>query len=317
MNRTQAVVLEGFKSREEPVISGVPQGTVLAPLLFIIMINDLPSTLKHCSLSSFADDTKIVKPILDMSDHLMMEEDLNRVYKWSEDNKLPFNCNKFTLIQYTSKKSDNSLTYHYIAPDGNKIQKVDNVKDLGIIMSSDLRFSDHINHIASKCKQLTGWIFRTFKSRDKLTMLTLWKSLVLSRLDYCSQLWSPSKVGEMQEIEGLQRTFTNYISEVSNLDYWDRLSKLHLYSIERRFERYSIIYAWKIIEKIIISPELFSETDIDSRTGRKFILSSYSQTRTIAINSPFKRAKQVFNSLPKHLRNISNVDADSFKNQLD
>ena len=318
--RTQAVVLEGFQSREEPVVSGVPQGTVLAPLLFLIMINDLPNAVKHCSLSSFADDTKIVKTIRDITDHFLMVEDLNRIYRWSDENKLPFNCNKFTLIQYKTKNTQILPDYHYNAPDGNIIEKEDNVKDLGIIMSSSLSFKDHISYIVSKCKQLTGWILRTFKSRDKLTMLTLWKSLVLSRLDYCSQLWSPVKIGEMQEIEGLQRTFTNCISGVTNLDYWDRLSNLHLYSIERRFERYLIIYAWKIIERKVVSPETFTEYDIDSRTGRKFGFTqskSNETKRNFTYDSPFNRAKMTFNSLPKELRNITDVGVDNFKTQLD
>ena len=149
-------------------------------------------------------------------------------------------------------------------------------------------------------------------------MLTLWKSLVLSRLDYCSQLWSPVKIGEMQEIEGLQRTFTNCISGVTSLDYWDRLSNLHLYSIERRFDRYQIIYAWKIIEKKIVNPEPFTESDIESRTGRKFKFVKSNETKILfSPNAPFDRAKMAFNSLPKELRNITDVSVEYFKTQLD
>ena len=319
LERTQSVVLEGFQSEEKLVKSGVPQGTVLAPLLFIIMINDLPDVLKHCSLSSFADDTKIVKTIKDVSDELLMTEDLNSIFKWSTENKLPFNCNKFTLLQYQSKGSQTITEHNYLTPDGDKIEKVDHVRDLGVIMSSNLNFKDHMTHIISKCKQLTGWLFRSFKTRDKLPMLTLWKSLILSRLDYCSQLWAPIKVGEMQDLEALQRTFTNSISEVSNLDYWERLSHLRLYSIERRFERYLIIYVWKIIKGIIDQPEPFDITDIDSRTGRKFSL--YNQRKSNLslkfCETPFNRARKAFNSLPSGLRNITSVNVDNFKHHLD
>ena len=319
LERTQTVVLEGFNSKVEFVKSGVPQGTVLAPLLFIIMINDLPNVLKHCSLSSFADDTKVVKTIKELTDQVLMAEDLINIFKWSEENKLPFNCSKFTLLQYCSKHIQTVPEYHYLTLDRSKITKVDHVKDLGVIMSSNLKFNDHMTHIISRCKQLTRWLLRTFKSRDKLSMMTLWKTLILSRLDYCSQLWSPNKVGDMQELGALQRTFTYYINEVSNLDYWGRLAHLKLYSIERRFERYNIIYAWKIIERIIVQPESFRETDISSRTGRKFLFSNSSQTHQVSkfSETPFNRVRKVFNSLPRELRNITAVDVERFKRQLD
>ena len=142
-------------------------------------------------------------------------------------------------------------------------------------------------------------------------MLTLWKSLILPRIDYCSQLYFPSTVGEMQELESLQRTFTNYITSIKHLDYWNRLRSLKLYSIERRFERYLIIYCWKILEDKIISPEHFDSTPIISRTGRKFILQS-SQNHT-----PFYRAMKSFNSIPKEIRNIYNVSIITFKSHLD
>ena len=122
----------------------------------------------------------------------------------------------------------------------------------------------------------------------------------------------------MQEIEGWQRALTSCISGVSKLDYWDRLSNLHLYSIERRFERYLIIYAWKVIENIIVKPESFAVTDIDSRTGRKFTFTKLNETKRLSTyNSPFNRAKISFHSLPIQLRDITDVGVDSFITQLD
>lgn len=317
LNRTQTVVLEGSQSKEEYVQSGVPQGTVLAPLLFIIMINDLPDVLKHCSLKSFADDTKLIKIIQNIDDHEKMKEDLKSVYQWSDNNNLPFNCNKFTLIRYKTKENDD--VYEYFAPDGTKIDQDDKVRDLGVIMSSNLKFKDHIKFISTRCRQLSGWILRTFKTREQLPLLTLWKSLVLSRLDYCSQLWSPIKVGEMQEIEALQRTFTSHIHGLAYFqDYWDRLITLKLYSVERRFERYSIIYAWKIIEQECLYPEPYQTTDINSRTGRKFIYYyPINSNKCRAYNTPFNRLKKAFNSLPKDLRNMSDVSTEKFKSHLD
>ncbi len=115
-------------------------------------------------------------------------------------------------------------------------------------MSSDATFSHHINKIAEAGKSMSGWVLRTFASRDGQCLKTLWKSLVLPRLEYCCQLWSPHKIQEITTLEVIQRAFTARIQEVQHLDYWERLSELKLYSLQRRRERYCILYVWKILE---------------------------------------------------------------------
>ena len=115
------------------------------------------------------------------------------------------------------------------------------MKDLGIIMSSNALFTDHITDLKNRTKKLSGWVFRVFITRDVLAMVTMWKSFILSRIDYCSPLWHPSKIGDMHAVEGLQRTFTSHITAIKHLNYWERLRTLKLYSVERRFERYQII----------------------------------------------------------------------------
>ena len=119
--------------------------------------------------------------------------------------------------------------------------------DLGIIMNSDLNFKDHVHHIHTKCKRDMSQIFRTFNTRKRFPMMTLWKTLIVPKIDYCSQLWSPMlNIGEMQELESFQRTFTSKIAEIDHLDYWERLNCLNLYSIERRLERYQLILPGKL-----------------------------------------------------------------------
>ena len=124
----------------------------------------------------------------------------------------------------------------------NLIDKVENIKDLGITMSSNCNFNQHINNVYKQCSRLSGWILRTFISRDSLTLLTLFKCIVLSRLDYGSQLWSPHQIKSINKIEQVQRSFTRFITGMRPLSYDERLKSLHLYSVQRRFERYIIIY---------------------------------------------------------------------------
>lgn len=323
-HRVQTVLVNGVPSTEKPVISGVPQGTVLGPLLFLIMINDMPQSIKYCSISSFADDTKLVKPISNTEDTVKIQEDLINIFNWTSGNNLSFNSNKFVHMRYNAIKANPDIIIpQYFTESGETITTKENTKDLGMLMSNNLKFTHHIEDLEEKCKILMNWALRTFKTRDPLPMLTIWKSLILSKIDYCSQLYAPTKMCELLKIEALQRTFTNYIHNMTHLDYWQRLKELKLYSIERRFERYLIIYIWKILEKKIVSPfkDQIRMTDPSSRTGRKFCLDHLPNiprsAQTILFNSPLNRAKRLFNKLPKDIRNLNDISADTFKKHLD
>ena len=118
-------------------------------------------------------------------------------------------------------------------------------------MSSNCTFDFHISDLYKRCSNLAGWILRTFTTRDPHVMLTLYKSLVMSRLEYASQLWSPYLLKHVYLIEKVQRAFTKHISGMCFLSYSKRLEVLKLYSLQRRRERYGIIYVWKMIEGLV------------------------------------------------------------------
>ena len=282
----------------------------------------MPEYMNFCNLSSFADDTKLVKEIKNTVDINKLQKDIDSAHDFKNKNNLEFNTKKFVHLRYDPFKiipEDQDTSYK--STDKALIEQKQTAKDLGIYMSSNLKFTDHIDNLVSKCRQLIGWILRTFRSRGSLPMLTLWKSLTLSRIDYCSQLWAPHKIGEIKKIEAIQRTFTSYISNVKDENYWNRLKTLRLYSVERRFERYLIIYLWKIIEDLVPKPTDVDTTSFNSRTGRKICVSHLpnipQSIQTVIYNSPLNRAKRLFNCLPKELRNLTAVSTDIFKNQLD
>ena len=157
---------------------------------------------------------------------------------------------------------------------GRKIEKKQHVKDLGVIMSHDCSFTEHINNVVKKAEEVSGWILRTFNTRARSPMLTLWKQLVIPHLDYCSQLWSPLTKGDIQNLEKTQRSFVRRIKGMSQDSYWEQLKTLKLFSIERRRERYIIMYVWYILEGIV--PNLSEEDGITSkdhiRLGRKCVV---------------------------------------------
>ena len=317
-NRKHFVRLPGGLSEDHPVISGVPQGTVLGPLLFIIMIADINRDIDSSKLISFADDTRVYRQIADIEECELLQQDLNSVYKWASDNNMFFNAKKFHYLPLSSSKAS-SKSNIYINPSMDIIPQSTDVPDLGIIMSKDCSFDSHISSLSRKCNNLAGWILRSFVSRDKLTMLTLFKSLVVSRLDYASQLWSPHKISQITQIEKVQRSFTKHITGLRDLSYHERLQTLKLYSLQRRRERYCIILIWKIIEnksQNLSDPILCNFSD---RRGRSCAISHVYPGRlgTLAYNSFRWRAIRLFNSLPKTIRDIKNCSVCSFKLRLD
>ena len=139
-----------------------------------------------------------------------------------------FNSEKFHYISFSSSLSFNSYNV-YANPNMEIINPSDNVLDLGIFMSSNCSFEFHIQNLYKKISNLSGWILRTFTTRDSITMLTLFKSLVLPRLDYGSQLWSPHLVKHIDQFEKFQRSFTKHITGMQSLEYSEQLVSLKLY----------------------------------------------------------------------------------------
>ena len=153
---------------------------------------------------------------------------------------------KFEVIRFGDNSTQDPS---YLGPNGYAITRKSHTKDLGVMISEDATFNSHIENIQTKCRQLMGYVLRSFRTRDPTTLMTLWKAIVIPHIDYCSQLWAPHQQQYIMRLEGLQRTFTSCIQDpesaqevVENNNYWQRLRNLKLYSIERRLERYQIIY---------------------------------------------------------------------------
>ena len=162
-------------------------------------------------------------------------------------------------------------------------------------MSSSGDFKDHISNVIETVRDLSTWILRSFKSRSPLLMLQLWKSLVIPRLDYCSQLWSPHQSGLIQQLEELQKCYVKRTGH-QNKDYYTSLKELGLYSLQRRRERYKIIYLWSILEDK--APNISSSDNAnlirvhsspDSRKGRSIYIQPL---------KPGRYSNMRFNSLP-------------------
>ena len=190
-------------------------------------------------------------------------------------------------------------------------------------MSNDGSFKQHITNMCTSARNMCAWILRTFQSRSAELMLTMWKSLVLPILDYCSQLWSPINIGQIQEIEDIQKSFTRKIWNVDRGDYWERLSAYKLYSLQRRRERYRIIYTWKILEGLapnVGANKVVSRSSI--RHGRLCVVPHISTSIPTKVQRLLEgsfciHGAKLFNTIPKSIRNLTDVDVLSFKKKLD
>jgi len=186
-NRSQFVVIGGSRSDRIVPSSGVPQGSILGPLLFIIFINDLLASLSSCS--GFADDLKLYKTISSIYDCNLLQEDLLKIVEWCERNKMVLNVYKCAVMSTTH--GHNKIMYPY-AIGNEQLKRFSTKKDLGVIMDDKLSFNEHVDEITRKCYRTLDFIFRCgrYFSRQS-SMRLLYLSLVRNRLEYCSTVWNP------------------------------------------------------------------------------------------------------------------------------
>ena len=192
------------------------------------------------------------------------------------------------------------------------------VKDLGVTVSADLSWTPHVNRIAERAGKVAAWVLSAFKTRDKATMMTLYKSLVRSHLEYCCPLWNCYKNKDIQQLEGIQRTFTSRIDGIQHLDYWQRLKALDLMPLQRRRERYLIIHMWKILHgKCPNDIDIqFSET---LRHGHRAVVptitkSSSQRNQALHDYSFAVTGPRLWNVIPPHMHTIE--DPLLFKSAL-
>ena len=168
VNRKQFVISEDAISNESVVISGIPQGTVLGPILFLIFICDIDEKISNFA-SMFADDTRLIGKIASEEDVDNFQRDLNLIYEWAETNNMQFNDKKFELMRY-GPNEDIKQSTSYKSSDGSTIEEKQKLRDLGSIMNNEATFDDHIELVVSKVRQKTDWNLKTFLSRKPFVM---------------------------------------------------------------------------------------------------------------------------------------------------
>ena len=203
-NRSQKVVLNGQESVMMSTNAGVPQGSILGPLLFLVFINDIDNFIKS-DMFIFADDTTLAKVYDSLSQvEACLNSDLNTISKWALEWMVTFNIEKTVFINFSLKNSRMSKSPNLVFNDS-CIRQVNEHKHLGIILSKDLKWSSHISKITSKASQRLGALYRQSRKMTRVQLETIYLSMIRPLLEYGSVLFANCSINDAQLIESVQR----------------------------------------------------------------------------------------------------------------
>ena len=298
--RCQVVSVNGCRSSSLPVLSGVPQGSILGPLMFLVYINDLPCSVVHSSPLLFADDTKCAYTLpTGISASPEFQADLDALHHWSVVNGLKFNDKKSVCMRF-SRVSDTIQPVYTL--DGVPIKVLSGHRDLGVMFSSDLSWSDHIDYVTAKCYKVIGLLRRAFSSSlPVLIKKQLYLLLVRSHLSYCSVLWRPHLLKDVEKLENIQRRATKYILNDYASDYKSRLISLNLLPLSMVLELNDIVFFLRSLQSPSDSFDIlqfvsFSSTCTRSSSG--FKLKHTPSTTNYGRHFYFVRLPHLWNALP-------------------
>lgn len=234
-NRCQKIVIHGFESDTVRVTSGIPQGSILGPLLFVLFINDIQNCFHHSNFVLYADDLKIYKIIKSDMDCQLLQNDLARFSEYCTANKLHLNLKKCHKISFTKNKK--KFNYKY-SLNNVTLTEVCELKDLGVTLDTKLHLDKHIEIIINKAFQLLGFVMRSSKEfRHSKTFTTLYKSLIRPQLEYAVVVWDPYYDKYKQQIERVQRKFlraVHFRCHRQKLSYSELLKTYNMSTLESR-----------------------------------------------------------------------------------
>ena len=249
MNRTMRVVLEGETSEEVKVESGVPQGTVLGPILFLCHINDLPLSVSS-QVRLFADDCLLYRTIDSVQDHLALQKDLNNLEIWAKNWGMKFNAKKCYILRVRDKHQ-----FLFYKLDNSILQIVPSNPYLGLEISNDLKWHKHINNITSKASRTLGFLQRNLRHCPKECRKTAYLSLIRSTLEYGSVVWDSQYKMDIDKLERIQHRAARFICQdfksmetgcVSGM-----LKDLKLPSLEERRKHLRLTFMYKVVEGLV------------------------------------------------------------------
>ena len=309
--RRQRVRVDNSLSSWRPVTSGIPQGSVLGPTLFLFFINDLPS-VTHNKVALFADDSKLYGTVTEAEDRESLQRDLDELGEWSAKWLLPFNEDKCSDIHYGKRNAQHNYTLN-----GKEIEKSTEEKDLGVLFDSSLEFERHITSVTKKANSRLGIVRRGFRSLSEKPFCRLYKSLVRPLVEYANTVAHPVYKREEDKLERVQRRASKVPHSLCDLPYEERLRKLGIPTLRYRRKRADVLQAWRIVHRVdeLSEADFFVRTE-DNRTRGHSLKFQKPHSKTRIRKEAFsQRTVSSWNSLPDSVVTADKIN--TFKSRLD
>lgn len=317
-DREMRVSVKGCVSKPKDVASGVPQGSILGPTLFLVYINSVASQLSS-QFKIFADDLKMYSSVKIMPNMLpsscisAVQNDIDVLYSTALSWGLKVNVKKSMVLRFPRSQPDRLPSYTL---GGLPLPVADTASDLGVTVDTDLKFHSHAQQTAHKASGLSHSLLKATVCRTEEFMVFLLKTHIRPILDYSSCLWSTGYAGDVKLLESVQRRWTKQVVGLSSLSYADRLKSLNLFSIQGRLLRADLIMYWKILNgHSCINPEDIFILSPETRTRGHMLKLFCPSVRTDIRKRFFSvRCVQIWNSLPAPV--VCASDLNQFKKML-
>lgn len=312
VGRSAFVKLKNVKSDIYTTPTGVPQGSHLGPLIFILFANDLCHRIRsHCLM--YADDLKIYRIISSLIDCAALQQDLDAVADWCSSNGMELNIKKCKTISFCRTTPLTSFDYSI---NGNSVDRVSSIKDLGVTIDCKLNFSEHISTTTAKAFAVLGFIRRNAADFDDVYVLkTLYSSLVRSILEYAVPVWAPYQELHMARIERVQRSFVRFAlrrlpwNDPHRLPPYDhRRQLIRLESLRQRREYHQRMFAFDIVSGHLDCAPLLQCVNFyvpARRLRQRQLFHATRHTTVFGHNHPLERCLALVNDLPWFDFNIS------------
>ena len=318
-DRVMQVSVHGHMSSTRDVYSGVPQGSVLGPLLFLVYINSIGSKLS-CNYKIFADDLKLFASVAQNScspypqSDQSLQCDIDVLFRTSVSWGLRMNTSKCAVLRFSRKFRNQSRPSYTL--DGTQLPVQHSQRDLGVLVDDSLKFHEHIASVAHKAGGLCHNFSKSTVCRSSAFMMFLLKTHIRPVLEYASCLWCTGYTDDMRKLERVQRRWTKQIEGLEDRSYAERLKELYLYSVQGRLLRADLIEYWKIFHgKSTISPEdIFHQPPRRGMRGHCFKLFVSRAVCNVRQRSFSHRRVAIWNSLPEEV--VTASDLSTFKRQL-
>jgi hypothetical protein len=297
-------------SHTAPVQSGVPQGSVLRPLMFLLFINDLPDYVQSSTVRLFAYDCVLYRKIQNEADSKLLQEDMNNLLRWESEWQMEFHPSKCQLLRVTNKRKPSPTSYHV---HGHKLELVDSAKYLGVVIHKTINWNTHIENISRKANSTRAFIQRNLQHYPHRIKAVCYTTLVRLLLEYACTVWDSFTNVNIQKLESVQRRSARFVmndyrqtSSVTTM-----LNTLQWQQLAERRTRCKTVMMYRIVNGLIAIPPLELHTTSSVARGHiaRFLV-PYARTSTYR-HSFFPDSIMIWNSLPQPL--VESTSLDAFK----